>query len=158
MKIGEHTLGEHVKMLFPLFGFIAIVWLLRMALDFAGAPHWFVRLISVNGASSLSIVLAVLLIHVRNFGSYLSVFVASLLLVAWRELLITLAVLCSVATGIENIYTAPEFSISQNDPYHIDHILGHLTFVLAGSVLLGGAMGCLLLWLLRKLVPAPRIR
>jgi len=158
VKVGDHTPGEHVKMLAPLFGFIAIVWLLRLALDVVGAPHWLVRLISVNGASSLSIVLAVLSIHVRNFGSYSSVFLASLFLVLWRELLIILAVLFSVATGIENIYTAPEFSVSGDDPYHINHILGHMTFVLGGSVLLGGAMGCLLLWLLRKLVPAPRVR
>lgn len=158
MKIGEHNLREHIRLLYPFFGFIALIWLLRMVLDALGAPNWLVRILSVSGASSLSVVLAVLLIHVRNFGSYPSVFLTSLLLVAWRELLIILAILFSVFTGIENIYTAPEFSIPEDDPYHIWHILGHLTFSIGAGTLLGGAMGCLLLWLLRKLVPAPPVR
>lgn len=158
MKIGDHSLREHLRMLFPLFGFIAAIWLLRMLLDAAGAPRWLVRTFSVSGASSLAIVLAVLLIHVRQFGSYSNVFVTSLFLVAWRELLVTLAIIISLISGIENIYTAPEFSAPGEDPYHIRHIIGHLTFGIGAGTLLGGAMGCLLLWLLRKLVPARPVR
>lgn len=158
VKIGDHTFREHIRLLYPFFAFILIIWMLRMVLHAVGAPGWLVRILSVSGASSLSVVLTVLLIHVRNFGSYANVFLASLLLVAWRELLIVLAILFSVVSGIENIYTAPEFSIPENDPYHIWHILGHLTFSIGGGTLLGGAMGCLLLLLLRKLVPAPPVR
>jgi len=37
-----------------------------------------------------------------------------------------------------------------------DHIHGHLTFGVGVGTLLGAAEGCLLLWLLRRLVPAAR--
>lgn len=153
MKIKGHTLGDYFRLLGPLFGLIAIVWALRLALGLTSTPLWIVRLVSVSGALALATVFAVLLIHVRRFGSYPHVFLVSFLLVAWREILIIGAILFSVATGKENIFTAPEFSIQGDDPNHIRHIIGHLTFGIGAGTLLGGLIGCLLLWLLRKMVP-----
>ncbi|HEY7543999.1 MAG TPA: hypothetical protein VID27_03910 [Blastocatellia bacterium] len=153
MKIHGHTVRDYFRLLAPLFGLIAIVWALRLALGLFGAPLWIVRLVSVSAALALAVVIAVLLIHVRRFGSYPHVFLVSFLLVAWREVLIIGAILFSVATGKENIFTAPEFSIPGDDPNHIRHILGHLTFGIGAGTLLGGLIGCLLLWMLRKIVP-----
>jgi len=94
--------------------------------------------------------------HERRFGSYPNVVLASFLLNAWAELLIAGAITFSVVTGIENIYTAPEFSIPRHDPSHVKHILAHLTFGIGFGTLVGAAEGCLLLWLLRKLTPKDR--
>ncbi len=152
MKIQGHTIRDYFRLLGPLFIFIAIVWALRFALGMTSAPSWIVRMVSVSGALALSTVVAVLLIHVRRFGSYPHVFIVSFLLVTWREILIIGSILFSVATGMENIFTAPEFSIRE-DPHHISHILGHLTVGIGGGTLLGGLIGCLLLLLLRKMVP-----
>ena len=153
MKIHGHTLRDYFRLLAPLFALIAIVWALRLLLSMIGTPLWIVRLVSVSIALALAVVLAVLLIHVRRFGGYPHVFLVSFLLVVWREVLIIGAILFSVATGRENIFTAPEFSIPEKDPHHIHHILGHLTFDIGAGVLLSGLMGCLFLWMLRKIVP-----
>ena len=153
MKIQGHTVRDYFRLLAPLFGLIAIVWALRLVLGLIGTPFWIVRLVSVSAALALAVVIAVLLIHVRRFGSYPHVFLVSFLLVAWREILIIGAILFSVITGKENIFTAPEFSIPGDDPNHIRHILGHLTFGIGAGTLLGGLIGCLLLWMLRKIVP-----
>ncbi len=153
MKIQGHPIRDYFRLLGPLFGFIAIVWALRLALGMTSTPLWIVRMVSVSGALALSTVFAVLLIHVRRFGSYPHVFIVSFLLVAWRETLIIGAILFSVATDMENIFTVPEFSIKGEDPHHVYHILGHLTVGIGGGTLLGGLIGCLLLWLLRKIVP-----
>ncbi len=158
MKFGQHGVREHVRMLLPLFGLIAVFWLLRWGLAEMGAAMWVIRLFSVNGSSSLAVVVAVLLIHVRNFGSYANVFLISFLLTLWGELLIILAILFSLLTGMTNIYTAPEFSLPSSDPYHWRHILGHLTFGVGAGTLMGGLMGSLLLWLLRRLVPPRPVR
>jgi hypothetical protein len=93
------------------------------------------------------------LIHFRRFGSYLNVVVVSFLLVTWGQLLIIVAIAFAWATGIDNIFTAPEFSRVADDRY-LRNILGHLTFGIGAGTLFGAATGCLLLWLLRKLVPA----
>jgi len=153
MKIGRHGLREHLHLLMPLFGLIAAVWLLRLVMDKAGAPLAHVKIVSVTVATAASILLAVLLIHFKAFGSYASVVTAAFLLELWSQLLICGAIAFSALTGTTNIYSAPEFSFHASPRAHI---FGHLTGVLGFGTLFGAAMGCLLLWLLRRIVPTAR--
>lgn len=150
MKIGSHGLREHFRFLMPLFGLIAAVWLLRLVLDKAGTPPSIVRMVSVTVAGSASILLAVLLIHFKAFGSYGSVVLAAFLLELWSQLLICSAIAFSALTNTVNIYSAPEYS-PRSGP--LAHIFGHITFGLGLGTLFGAGMGCLLLWLLRRIVP-----
>jgi len=156
MKVCGYGLRDHIRLLMPLFGLIAFVWALRWALDAAAAPPGVVRAISVTGATSLAILIAVWLIHTRGFGSYPNVVIASLLLVVFEQALIIGAIAFSVITKAENVFTKPEYS-TPNDPSHVRHMLGQLTFGVGAGMLLGTATGCLMLWLLKKLVP-PRER
>ena len=151
MKIEGHRIREHIRLLAPLFGFIAAIFILRMILAAADSPFWLVRMVSVSTSTSLAVLLAALLMHTRRFGSYVNVVVASLLLNLWAEVLIILAILFTTFTRIQNIYTAPEFSVPGEDPQHLRHIYGHLTFSLPTGTLAGAAVGCLFLWLLRTL-------
>ena len=153
MNMCGRGLRDHIRLLAPLFGFIAAIWALRWALDAAGAPHGLVRALSVTGATSLAILVAVWMIHTRGFGSYPNVVVASILLVVFEQALIVAAIVFSVLTRTANVFTKPEFSMP-DDPNHVKHILGQLTFGIGAGVLLGAATGCLMLWLLRTLVPA----
>ena len=153
MNVCGRSVRDHIRMLAPLFGLIAIVWALRWGLDEAGFSHGLVRAFSVTGATSLAILIAVWLIHRRGFGSYPNVVVASLLLVVFSQLIIVVAIVYSVITKTENVFTEPEFSIVGDDPYHARHIIGHLTFGIGAGMLFGAATGCLMLWLLRTLVP-----
>ena len=153
MKIVGHGLREHIRFLRPLFGLLFVVFLLRLILGAAGAPLWLTRLFSVTGAAPGAVLIAVLMIHARRFGSYTNVVVASLLLNCCGQLLIILAIIFSVLTGISNIFMRPEFSMRGDDPHHWLHIYWHLTFGIGLFTLLGAGMGCLLLWILRLLVP-----
>jgi|SRR5208337_1473906 len=150
MKIVGHGLREHIHLLMPLFGLIAAVWLLRIILDKAGTPPTVVRMFSVTVAGAASVLLAVLLIHFKAFGSYANVVAAAFLLELWEQLLICGAIAFSALTGTANIYTAPEYSFHSRPAAHI---VGHLTGVLGFGTLFGAAMGCLLLWMLRRIVP-----
>ena len=152
MNFCGRGLRDHIRLLMPLFGFITLVWALRWVLDVAGVPHGVVRVFSVTGATSLAILVAVWLIHSRGFGSYPNVVVASLLLVVFEQLLIVGAIAFSVVSKIQNVFTKPEYSMP-DDPYHVKHILGQLTFGIGAGMLLGTATGCLMLWLLRTMVP-----
>ncbi len=153
MKVGGHRVREHIRLLAPLFGLIAAVFLLRLIMAAANTPLWITRMVSVTTATSLAVLLAALLIHARNFGSYSNIVVASLLLNIWSEGLIIAAILFSSISGIPNIYTAREFGIPGDDAFHWHHMYGHLTFGIGTGTLAGAGVGCLLLWLLRTLLP-----
>src|SRR5262245_24413659 len=116
MKFCGRGFGDHGRLLAPLFGVIAIVWAVRWVLDAAGFSHGLVRVFSVTGATSLAILIAVWLIHRRGFGSYPNVVVATLLLVVFEQALIVVAIIFSILTGMENVFTEPEFS-TPNDPH-----------------------------------------
>jgi hypothetical protein len=155
MKNMHNGLRDHIRLLFPVFGFIAGVWLLRWVMDAAGTPWFLTRLVSVTVASGVSVLLAVLLIHSQRFGSYPSVVVASFFINLWAEGLISAAILLTMLTGKTNIYSAPQYSGMQG---HFEHLRAHLTLGIAIGTLEDSAVGCLLLWLLRTLIPDMRSR
>jgi len=155
MKISGHDLRDHLRLLMPSFGLITAVFALRLVLHASGAPSSLVRACSVTVAGAVAILVAVLFIHTRRFGSYPNVVVATLFLVTWEQLLLSGAIAFYAFTGISNVYSAPEYSPGRfADPWH--HIAGHLIFGLGFGELLGAGMGCLLLWTLRRLVPVER--
>src|SRR5881397_1404177 len=122
MKIGGHGLREHIRLLTSLFVLLGAVWLIRILLAAVGAPAMLIRFASLTVAGPASVVLAAVLIHSRQFGSYPSVVLSSFLLNAWVQLLIIAAITFGAATGMENIYTTPEFSFPGDNPYHVKHI------------------------------------
>jgi hypothetical protein len=128
---------------------------LRMILAAAGAPRGLVMVASVTIAHAFCVLLIVMLIHVRRFGGYANVVVASFLFTAWSNLLVSVAIAFTALTGKENIYSAPEFSSHLLSP--MKHIIGHLTFGIGFGTIIGSAMGCLLLLLLRRL-PADHVQ
>jgi hypothetical protein len=154
MKIGGLGLRDHLRLLMPLFIFITAVWLLRLLLDAAHAPHFIAHAFSVTTAETIAIFLAVLLMEVRQKGSYVTVVVASIMLTVFAQVLIVLAILFAVVTGTNNVFTIPEFSVPGDDRYHVRHIMGHLTYGIGLGIILGSVMGCILLFLLRVLVPS----
>lgn len=152
MKICGYGLRDYLQLLAPALGLIAAVFVLRLVLDAAGAPSALVRVFSVTVSGAIGILLTVLLIHVRHFGSYGNVVVAAFLVSFWQHILIVGAILFSIFTGTHNIFMAPEYSPGgMLNPWR--HIVGHLTFGLVLGALFGTAMGCLLLWLLQKQTP-----
>ena len=153
MRIVGQRLRDHIRLLTPLFIMLATIWSLRLVFAALNLPAWWLRIFSVTVATSFSVMLAVLLIHVRRFGGYTNVVLSSLLIHTWASGLIILAIVFSVLTGTENVFTRPEFSIPVDDPHHLRHIYGHLTFGIGWGTLSGSAVGCLLLWLLRLLMP-----
>ena len=153
MRIVGRRLRDHIRLLAPMFALLTAIWFLRLLSAALNPPSWLLRIFSVTVASSFCVMLAVLLIHVRRFGGYTNVVLSSLLINVWAEVLIILAIIFSILTGTENVFTRPEYSLRVDDPNHLRHIYGHLTFGIGLGTLSGSAVGCLLLWLLRLLMP-----
>ena len=153
MNISGKSFRQHIDFLSPLFFLVGSVWALRLVLDFAAAPPWLIRFCSVTVVLAIAVLLATVLIHMQSFGGYANVIFGSLLLTTFGQLLILFAVVFSALTGIENIYSTPEFSLGIEDPFHFLHICSHLVGIpLLG--LMGAFMSCVLLWLLRVILPS----
>ena len=153
MRISGRTLREHIQLLTPLFGLIAAVWVLRWSLYQIGVPLYIVRFLSITAVVAVSILLASLLIHEKRFGGYVNAVVAAFLLVFWSQLLIVAAIFIAVVTGMENVYTLPEFSVPGPDPNHMRHMWGQLTFGIGFEALAGAFVACLFLFMLRRITP-----
>jgi hypothetical protein len=123
-----------------------------------GVPLSIVRLFSVTAIVPVCILLASLLIYSKRFGGYVNTIVSAILLVLWSQLLIVLAILIAVLTGIENVYTLPQFSVPGPDPHHLRHIWGQLTFGIGFEALSGSLVACLFLFMLRRIDPQGRGR
>lgn len=149
MNIHGHGFQDHLHLVAPLYGLIGAVWALRMILAAAGAYHGMVVAVSVTVATAFSVLVAVMLIHVRRFGSYSNVVFVCFLLSLWGQLLISAAIGFSALTGKATVYAAPEFSV--HTLTYTQHIVGHLTFGVGFGTISGTAMGWLLLWMLRQL-------
>ena len=153
MTISGRSLGEHIRLLTPLFGLIAAVWVLRWSLFHLGLPLSLVRYLSITVIVPVCILLAAVLIHVKRFGGYSNVVLSAVLLVMWSQALIVAAILLAVLTGIDNVYTLPEFSGLDPDPNHVRHIRGQVTFGIGFESLFGALIGCLFLFMLRRIAP-----
>jgi hypothetical protein len=151
MRIGGRSLREYLRLLGPLFGLITAVWGLRLIIAAVGAPGNIVRILSVTVTSSICILLAAVLIHIRRFGGYSSVITAVFLLVVWGQLLISAAIVLAMVTGGSNVYTEPEYA--GRAPSLLVHLVGHLTLGIGISTLLGAGMACVLFWLVRRVIP-----
>jgi len=149
MKIGRHGLMDHLRLLGPLFGFIAAIWALRIVLYAVGASRSSpeLRVVSVTVAGGVAVLLAVLMIHRRNFGGYASVVAAVFLLSCWEQILITAAIIFTALTGIPNVYTGQDLAFV---PGLWHHAAGHLTVGIGFSAIPDAAMGCILFWMLRR--------
>lgn len=154
MNISGHSIRQHIRNLAPLFGLIAAVWALRWIASALGAHRNVVQVFSVTFTTSVCILLAVLLIHLRRFGAYASVIAAAFLLVCWEQFLIISAIAVALFTSTGNVFTAPEYSGHMGTP--LAHIVGHLTFGIGIRTIFGSAMGCVLFWVIRRLVPVNR--
>ena len=153
MTISGRSLGDHFRLSLACLGILTAVWALRLLAGAVEIPFSAVRLISVTLGVEICLVLLVVQIHLRHFGGYASVFLCSLILNAWAQMLICSAVGFAWLTGTSNIFTHPAFLMTRPDPNLLLHIYGQLTFVLGYMTLVAACTGCLLLCLLRFVLP-----
>ncbi|HSR54205.1 MAG TPA: hypothetical protein VLV83_25530 [Acidobacteriota bacterium] len=157
MKINGKTISQHLGLIAPYLGLLSVIWLLRLVAYAAGLPMQWVTAVSLSVAMVVCTVLAVVQIHLGEWGSYSNVVLLAFFLNVWTQLQISLTVLFSMVTGIDTVYNHPSFTIPPGGGEPWTHIYGQMTFVLGFGTLFASASGCLLLFLLRLLLPnSPR--
>lgn len=135
--------SEYIQFQRSILILIVAAFVSRLALGWTGIPIPTARWISINIVLLAGLVYCSVAVHTKRFGSYKQLFGLLLVQNAFAHLLIAFGILLGIVTGVDNIYTAPEFfggSNGRNLPHVLAHMIGALVvpviFWLIGSVIL----------------------
>lgn len=110
MKIFGKTLSEYVAFEWWILALIAAVGICRLALSLAGLPNSEVKWLSVTVTALLGMVYCAVMVHISGFGSYKHLLPLIVLQGIVANVIVTGGILLAMATRIDNIYSAPEYS------------------------------------------------
>jgi len=162
--------GPSAKGEYPMFGkklqeyfqferwiliLITAAFLIRLALSLAGTSITLNRWISINNVLLLGLIFLSVAVHTRGFGSYKQLFGLLLVQNVFAHTLIAVGIIIAIITGLDNIYTAPEFfggNNGRNWGHAVLHLLGG--FIIAVFAWLIGSAN---LFVTKKLKPARRV-
>jgi len=145
MKIFGKPLGEYVRFQKTFLILILAVGLARLALSLAGAPNSTVRWLSMTIALLVGVVYAGIKAPRSGFGYRHLLPVVFLQAVLVNGITI-IGILIAVATGQDNIFTAPEFSPPGDEGRGAFHVFGHVVFGTGIGSLISWALSSLVMW------------
>jgi hypothetical protein len=94
-------------------------------------------------------------IHTGGFGSYQQLLPIYVLQSLTAQVIIVPAIVLSIFTGSDNIYSVPEFSFG-TDGKTWSHVGAHLLVGTTAGSLVGWLVGCLILFVTRRIAPKDR--
>jgi small basic protein len=121
---------------------ILIVGVLRLALSMAGVPNDTTRWLSMTVLLLVGAVYCGVRVAKTGFGGYRQLLPQMVLLSGGANILAALAILIGIVTGLDNVFTAPEFSGGED---------GKTWFHFGAHIVLGLTVFPLVLWGLSSL-------
>lgn len=146
--------GEYVRFERWILVLIAVVFAFRLGTSLAGLPNGVARWISINLVLLLGVVYCAVAVHTKGFGAYKQLLGLLLIQNVVAHVLIALAISLAIVTGMDNIFTAPEYAGGADGKTWV-HVIAHLFVAWALLTLIGWAIGSVILLLTRKLKPQP---
>jgi hypothetical protein len=146
MKIFGKTLGEYIRFQKPFLVLILVVGLARLALSLAGAPNSAVRWLSMTMVLLAGVIYAGVMAPRAGFG-YRHLLPVVFLQAALVNGITIVGILIAIATGHDNIFTAPEFSPPGDEGRGGFHVFGHVAFGTGIGTLLSFAISSLVRWI-----------
>jgi hypothetical protein len=139
MKVFGKSVSEYVSFTKWILWLIALVGAARLALSLAGLPNSEVKWLSVTAMWILGVVYCAVRVPTKGFGGYKHLLPLLVLQGAVESLIIAGAIMIAMARGVDNIYSAPEYS-GGGDGKTWQHVGAHF--------LLGFVLGPLVFWLI----------
>ena len=153
MQLFGRTLREYVLFARVFLILTAVVGLLRLALSLAGAPDGFTVWVSINAIILLAVVVFSIRVHTTGFGGYKQLLVLVALELLVGEIIITGGIILAAVTGVENIFSAPEFSGPFDNP--LLHAASHLLLGPTLTAVFFWIPGAAILFVTKRLVKGP---
>jgi hypothetical protein len=153
MRIFGRPYGDYLRFQWAPITAALAVGGLRLGASLAGVPNTTTRWLSVTAVGLVALVYYGIAVHLRGFGSYRQLLVLIFNQSAAANVVIVLGLAISIATGTDNIFSAPEYSPGGHGRTW-GHVAGHLIAVVVASLVLW-VPGSLILWITRKVAPGP---
>jgi hypothetical protein len=154
MKIFGKTLSEYVGFEKWILVLIAGVGFVRLALSLGGLPNSEVKWLSVTVMGLLGMVYCAVIVHTSNFGSYRQLLPLLVLQGTVGHVIVAGAILLAMATGIDNIYSAPEYS-GGVDGKNWSHVGAHLLIGIVIGPLVSWLVASGIMFLVKKVARTP---
>jgi len=123
---------------------IPLVGLARLGLSLSGTPNSTTRWASMTILMWIAVIYFSVRIHTTGFGSYRQLLVICAMLNLPTQFISILGIVIAIATGTDNVFSAPEFSFGVGGTW------GHV----AAHVFIGSIIGSLAYWLIGSIVLA----
>jgi hypothetical protein len=151
MTIFGRRLSEYVAFSKPFLGLILVVGIARLALSLGGVPNSTAKWLSITAVMWIGVLYFSIRVHTSGFGSYKHLLPIFVLQSLAAQVIVVPAIMLAIFTGQDNIYSAPEFSFGQ-DGKTWTHVAAHLFIGTTVGSLFGWLVGCLIMFVTKKLV------
>jgi hypothetical protein len=131
-----------------------IVGITRLAMSLGGVQNSTTRWVSLNVVMLLSVFYLAIRMHTTGFGSYKHLWPAILIPGLVFHLCAILGIVIGMTSGQDNIYTTPEYAFDQ-DGKTLFHAGAHLVIGIPVGTTINWLIGCLILFITKKLVRRP---
>ena len=155
MTIFGKPLSEYAAFCRAFLVLIPLAGLVRLALSVSGTPNSTTRWISMNALLFIAVLYLSVRIHSSGFGSYRHLLVICALLNISAQVVSILGILVAIATGTENVFSAPEFSFGWGSSWV--HVAMHLVVGTTAGSLVQWLVGSIVLAITRKVTTPSRI-
>jgi hypothetical protein len=149
MQVFGKSLSEYVRFQKPILIAILVVGLARLILSLAGVPNGTVRWLSMTVVSLMGVLYYGIQVPKTGFGSYRHLLPLAVIQSALANGIAIVGILIALATGQQNIFTAPDFSPGEGrDAFHL---FGHVAFGIGIGSILSWGISSLVMLITRKL-------
>lgn len=150
MSFFGKRLSEYFALAKPFLFLILVVGIARLALSLSGVSNSAVKWFSVNAVAWIGIVYYSIKAHTSGFGSYKQLLPVFFLQSLTAQIVIVPAIILAIFTGVDNIYSAPEYSFGGDGKTWM-HVAAHLFIGTTVGALVSWVAGCSIMFITKKL-------
>jgi hypothetical protein len=145
--------AEYIRFQRVILGLVLAVGLARLGLSLAGLPNSTTKWLSLTVLTLVGIFYYGVRVHTSGFGSYKQLLPLLFNQNALGQGIVILGIVLAIATGHDNVFTAPEYSGNQ-DGKNWFHVFAHGVVIVAFS-LVGWLVAALVMWVTKRVAPRP---
>jgi len=142
--------SEYVAFSRLFLGVILVVGVTRLALSLAGVPNSIATWFSLTAVLWIGLLYYSIRVHTSGFGSYKQLLAVLVTLNLLAEAIIIAGIILAIVTGVDNIYSAPEYSFGSDGKSWL-HVGAHMVLGTTVAPLMAWLVGCAIMFATKRL-------